>query len=75
MDLPVCPRSIYWAIVTLITVCFGDITPQKGFGQTLASAIMIIGYGIIAVSTGIVTYDMAPTFNHKSFGTACPKYH
>ncbi|MBN2732546.1 MAG: ion transporter [Balneolaceae bacterium] len=56
------PRSIYWAIVTLTTVGFGDIAPQTGLGQALASVIMIVGYGIIAVPTGIVTYDMSQVF-------------
>ena len=53
------PRSVYWAIVTLTTVGYGDISPQTGIGQTLAAMIMIIGYGIIAVPTGIVTVEMA----------------
>jgi voltage-gated potassium channel len=53
------PRSIYWAIVTLTTVGFGDITPQTSLGQALAAFIMILGYGIIAVPTGIVTAEMA----------------
>ncbi len=48
------PISIYWAIVTLTTVGYGDIAPQTVLGQTLASLIMIIGYAIIAVPTGIV---------------------
>ena len=48
------PRSIYWAIVTLTTVGYGDIAPQTVLGQVIASLIMIIGYGIIAVPTGIV---------------------
>ncbi len=52
------PRSIYWAIVTLTTVGFGDITPQTAAGQALAAFIMILGYGIIAVPTGIVTAEM-----------------
>ena len=51
------PRSIYWAIVTLTTVGYGDITPDTVLGQTLASFIMIIGYGIIAVPTGIVSAE------------------
>jgi len=51
------PRSIYWAIVTVTTVGFGDITPQTVFGQTLASFLMIVGYGIIAVPTGIVSAE------------------
>jgi voltage-gated potassium channel len=53
------PRSIYWAIVTLTTVGYGDIAPQTVLGQTLASMLMIMGYGIIAVPTGIVTAEMS----------------
>lgn len=53
------PRSIYWAIVTLTTVGYGDIAPQTVLGQTLASFIMIIGYAIIAVPTGIISVEMA----------------
>ncbi|MCH8961110.1 MAG: ion transporter, partial [Bacteroidetes bacterium] len=52
------PRSIYWAIVTLTTVGYGDISPQTGLGQALAAVVMIMGYGIIAVPTGIVTAEM-----------------
>ena len=52
------PRSIYWAIVTLTTVGYGDILPMTITGQALASVIMIIGYGIIAVPTGIVTAEL-----------------
>lgn len=49
------PRSIYWTIVTLTTVGYGDIAPQTNLGQFIATLIMILGYGIIAVPTGIVT--------------------
>ncbi len=52
------PRSVYWAIVTLTTVGYGDIAPHTPFGQFVASIIMILGYGIIAVPTGIVTSEM-----------------
>jgi voltage-gated potassium channel len=52
------PISIYWAIVTMTTVGYGDIAPQTAFGQMLASCIMILGYGIIAVPTGIVSAEM-----------------
>lgn len=52
------PRSIYWAIVTMTTVGYGDISPQTGLGQMLASIIMICGYAIIAVPTGIVSAEM-----------------
>lgn len=51
------PRSIYWAIVTLTTVGYGDIAPQTSFGQLIATIVMILGYGIIAVPTGIVTSE------------------
>ena len=53
------PRSIYWAIVTLTTVGYGDISPQTDLGQILASLIMVMGYGIIAVPTGIVTVGLS----------------
>lgn len=52
------PRSIYWAIVTLTTVGYGDISPATAFGQFLASLVMILGYAIIAVPTGIVTSEL-----------------
>lgn len=53
------PRSIYWTIVTLTTVGYGDIAPQTNLGQLLATIIMILGYGIIAVPTGIVTAEFS----------------
>lgn len=53
------PRSVYWAIVTMTTVGYGDISPQTNVGQVLAAVIMIMGYGIIAVPTGIVTAELA----------------
>ena len=52
------PRSVYWAIVTLTTVGYGDIAPATPLGQLIASAIMILGYGIIAIPTGIVSAQM-----------------
>ena len=52
------PRAMYWAIVTLTTVGYGDITPQTVIGQLLSSALMILGYGIIAIPTGIVTAEL-----------------
>ncbi len=53
------PRSIYWCIVTLTTVGYGDIAPTTALGQFFAAIIMIMGYGIIAVPTGIVTAEFA----------------
>lgn len=52
------PKSIYWSIVTITTVGYGDIAPQTPLGQFIASVMMIIGYGIIAVPTGIVSAEM-----------------
>lgn len=52
------PVGIYWAIVTLTTVGYGDISPQTWLGQLIASAVMVLGYGIIAVPTGIVTVEL-----------------
>lgn len=52
------PRAVYWAIVTLTTVGYGDITPQTDVGQFLSAIVMILGYAIIAVPTGIVTSEM-----------------
>ncbi len=53
------PRSIYWAVVTLTTVGYGDIAPQTTLGQLIATIVMILGYGIIAVPTGIVTVEFS----------------
>jgi voltage-gated potassium channel len=53
------PTSIYWAIVTLTTVGYGDISPQTPLGKALASMVMIMGYAIIAVPTGIVTAEIS----------------
>lgn len=60
------PRSMYWAIVTVTTVGFGDISPQTNFGQLLASLLMLIGYSIIAVPTGIVSSGILRPKNVKS---------
>lgn len=66
------PRSIYWAIVTLTTVGYGDISPKTDLGQVLAALVMILGYGIIAVPTGIVTVEMAHAMQNKAVTQACP---
>lgn len=65
------PRSVYWAVVTLSTVGYGDITPQTPLGQFLASLLMITGYAIIAVPTGIVTAEFTRDFIHTS-RRSCP---
>jgi len=66
------PRSIYWAIVTITTVGYGDIAPATVLGQSLASLLMIIGYAIIAVPTGIVTSEMIK-FSDKKDQKQCPE--
>lgn len=64
------PRSIYWAIVTITTVGYGDISPQTAIGQALASLVMIIGFGIIAIPTGIVTAELT-NMHMKSSSRTC----
>jgi len=66
------PVGIYWAVVTLTTVGYGDISPKTPVGQTLAAAVMIIGYGIIAVPTGIVTVEIAQAVRKPVSTQACP---
>ncbi|EJF08356.1 ion transporter [Pontibacter sp. BAB1700] len=66
------PKSIYWAIVTLTTVGFGDITPVTPLGQLLASCLMIMGYGIIAVPTGIVSVELANAERLNTTTRVCP---
>ncbi|MGQ4809844.1 hypothetical protein NKDENANG_03280 [Candidatus Entotheonellaceae bacterium PAL068K] len=65
------PRSIYWAIVTLTTVGYGDMAPQTSMGQGLAALVMILGYGIIAVPTGIVTVEMSRANSPEVSTQAC----
>lgn len=67
------PTSIYWAIVTLTTVGYGDISPETTLGQLLASVVMILGYGIIAVPTGIVSAELAkqPTISNTQSCQNC----
>jgi len=67
------PRSVYWAIVTLTTVGYGNVSPQTPVGQALAALIMILGYGIIAVPTGIVTVEISQAARDAAISTqACP---
>ena len=67
------PRGVYWAIVTLTTVGFGDITPQSPLGQALAALLMVLGYGIIAVPTGIVTAQIAGSSRRTQPTATCAK--
>lgn len=67
------PRSIYWSIVTMTTVGYGDIAPETNLGQMLASLLMIMGYGIIAVPTGIVSAEMVSIKAREKLSTqVCP---
>ena len=67
------PRGVYWAVVTLTTVGYGDIAPQTSLGQALAAFIMVLGYGIIAVPTGIVTAELTRAGQPRISGQACPQ--
>jgi voltage-gated potassium channel len=67
------PRSVYWAIVTITTVGYGDISPRTSLGQALAAMLMIIGYSIIAVPTGIVSAEMSRTYRKRVTTQSCPQ--
>ncbi len=60
------PRGVYWAVVTLTTVGYGDIAPQTPQGQAVATLVMVMGYGIIAVPTGIVTAELTSNVNRPA---------
>lgn len=67
------PDAIYWAIVTITTVGYGDITPVTSVGKFIASLIMLLGYGIIAVPTGIITTEMALASRRRDYShETCP---
>lgn len=67
------PKSIYWAIVTLTTVGYGDISPGTSLGQALAALVMISGYSIIAVPTGIFTVEFSRALKKKVTTQVCPR--
>ena len=67
------PKSIYWAIVTITTVGYGDIAPQTPLGQILASLLMITGYAIIAVPTGIISQEMSKVSKAKKAAKVCSR--
>jgi voltage-gated potassium channel len=66
------PTSIYWAVVTLTTVGYGDIAPQTPLGKMLAVVVMLLGYGIIAVPTGIVTMELSRAGAPEVNSQVCP---
>jgi voltage-gated potassium channel len=63
------PRSIYWAIVTLTTVGYGDIAPASPLGQLVAACIMVLGYAVLAVPTGIVSAEFTAVKNDEDYST------
>jgi voltage-gated potassium channel len=67
------PVSIYWAVVTLTTVGYGDISPNTGLGQAIAAIVMILGYSIIAVPTGIVSVEIGRAYKEAVSTQACPQ--
>ena len=66
------PKSIYWAVITLTTVGYGDVTPVTPLGQAFATLVMIMGYGIIAVPTGIVTMELTEAHRRSANTRTCP---
>ena len=67
------PRGIYWAVVTLTTVGYGDISPHTDLGQALATVVMILGYSVIAVPTGIISAELARADALKMTTISCPE--
>ncbi len=63
--------SVYWAIVTITTVGYGDITPHTPLGRILASILILIGYSIIAIPTGLITTHMTSALNRRRQQRAC----
>jgi voltage-gated potassium channel len=66
------PESLYWAVVTLTTVGYGDIAPATPLGRLIASLVMITGYAIIAVPTGIFAAELSDVARRRGDGRACP---
>lgn len=66
------PQSMYWAIVTMTTVGYGDVAPTTPLGKTLAAAMMILGYCLIIVPTGIITSEIAQTHAKPTTTQCCP---
>jgi len=69
------PTSIYWTIVTITTVGYGDITPQTTLGKIIASLAMLTGYSIIAVPTGILTAELNQEIKRERMSKTCPSCH
>lgn len=69
------PTGVYWAVVTLTTVGYGDLVPHTGLGKAMATLIMVTGYSIIAVPTGIFTAELATAMRQDSLHHDCPTCH
>ncbi|MDF3031618.1 MAG: ion transporter [Moraxellaceae bacterium] len=69
------PKAIYWAVITITTVGYGDLTPQTPIGQAIATVVMIVGYSVLAVPTGIVTSEMLNQLQTRRAGRSCPGCH
>ncbi len=67
------PQSMYWAVVTMTTVGYGDIAPQTALGKTLAACIMILGYSMIIVPTGIITAELTHASRKQLTTQVCPE--
>ena len=67
------PRAVYWAIVTMTTVGYGDISPQTSLGQALAAVVMLLGYSIIAVPTGLITAELTALQRQNVTSESCPQ--
>ena len=65
------PRSMYWAIVTLTTVGYGDISPQTPIGQLIATVVMLLGFSIIAIPTGILTVEISQAYRKRTSTQVC----
>ena len=66
------PKSIYWAIVTITTVGYGDLVPQTNLGKAIASITMLLGYSILAVPTGTITAELNQEMNSPKSLVKCP---
>ncbi|MFU0824589.1 ion transporter [Clostridium sp.] len=69
------PESMYWAIVTVSTVGYGDISPKTSMGRVISSLLMIMGYGILAVPTGIISSELTNAPKRRRKAKICPKCH
>lgn len=66
------PKSIYWAVITITTVGYGDLVPKTGFGQAIATLVMLVGYSVIAIPTGIFTSDLLMEMQRQRNDRHCP---